>query len=66
MNAYYFSTHGGAGPAFPSLDLEVEGFFISPGPNLPVFKNACIFIIFYIIFKLKHWNNWNFSLNFIQ
>lgn len=40
--AHYFSTHGGAGPLRSSFARELEGFLVSPGPNFPVFKKACI------------------------
>lgn len=45
MYAYYFSTHGGAGPLRSSFEREFETFLDSPGPNLPVFKKACILFL---------------------
>lgn len=45
MHTYYFSTHGGAGPLRSSFEREFETFLNSPGPNLPVFKKACMLFL---------------------
>lgn len=48
INTYYFSTHGRTGPLRSSFARELEGFLNSPGPNFPVFRKACMLLLFQI------------------
>lgn len=48
VDTYYFSTHGGACPVFSSFNFDVDGFFASPAPSFPVFRNECILDYFII------------------
>lgn len=49
VNSYYFSTHGGGGPLRFSFVREVEGFLGASVPNFPVFKKACMILLFHTL-----------------